>query len=137
MTNAIAAMDEATSSTSKKKTSSTSHKVRTMLMKSKAKGDTKRVPKIDDRFFLELVVISFFEGECVASASFDFLAKIDPVGRLLRDCVSIPTGFEATVLVPTEKGGFRQVPDDISLQDAEKMGFFKSFDRAVVRIYKP
>jgi hypothetical protein len=137
MTNAITAMDEATSSKSKKKTSSTSHKVHTMLIKSKAKGDTKRVPKMADRFFLELVVISFFEGECIASASFVFLAKIDPVGRLLRDCVSIPVGFEATVLVPTEEGGFRQVPDDISLQDAENKGFFKSFDRVVVRIHKP
>jgi hypothetical protein len=138
MSQAVAAMDdEATSSKSKKKAStSTSAKVRTMLIKSKAKGDAKRIPKMEHRFFLELVVIQTVHGKCVASASPIFLSKTDPVGRLLRDCVSVPSGLDAMILVPTEQGGFRKVPTDIILQDAETQGLFKSFDRIVVLLQK-
>jgi hypothetical protein len=134
MTQAIAAMDAAASSKSKKKASSTREKVRTMLIKSKAKGDAKRIPKMDHRFFLELVVIQSVkeDGKCVASAFPIFLSKTDPVGRLLRDCVSVPNGIDATLLVPTEQGGFHRVLTDISLQDAETRGLVKSFDRIVV-----
>ena len=139
MKEAIAAMDEAASQKSKKKASSTSEKVRTMLMKSKAKGDKKRIPKMDDRFFLELVVIEDYNGtSCSASATPVFLAKSDTVKRILRDCVSIPDGCTATVYsIPKESnGGFCEVPGDLSLQDAEAKGFIQSFDRVVVRIYK-
>ena len=54
----------------------------TMLIKSKAKGDTKRISKIEQYFFLELIVIqTTVNGKCgVASASPIFLNKTDPVG---------------------------------------------------------
>lgn len=138
MFKAIVAMDNAASAKSKKKASSTSAKVRSMLMKSKAKGDKKRVPKMDDRFFLELVVVEDYTGqECVASMSPVFLARSDPVERVWRDCVSVPSGCTAAIYVPMEQGGsFLPVPSDISLQDAEAKGFVRCFDRAVVRLFK-
>ena len=116
---AIAAMDDDASAKSKKKASSTSAKVRAMLMKSKAKGDAKRVPKMDDRFFIELVVVNDSGGQCAASVSPVFLAKSDLVERILRDCVSIPSGYTATIFIPTEQGSFRILPNDMSLQEAE------------------
>jgi hypothetical protein len=139
MNEAIAAMDEAASQKSKKKASTTSEKVRTMLMKSKAKGDKKRTPKMDDRFFLELVVIEDYSGtSCSASVAPVFLAKSDAVKRILRDCVSIPDECTGTIysISKESNGGFCEVSGDLSLQDAEAKGFIQSFNRVVVRIYK-
>lgn len=136
MATAISAMDDAASAKSKKKSSSTSDKVRKMLMKSKAKGDKKRVPKMDDRFFMELIVVEDFNGHCSAAASPVFLARSDAVERLLSDCVLVPNECTAEIYIPTEQGSFQVLSGDLSWQDAETRGLIKCFDRVVVRLFK-
>lgn len=135
---AISAHDEANqpSNKGKKKKSSASEKVRTMRIKSRAKGDTKRVPKIEDRFFMELVVAIDDGTQCTVTLSHVFLAKRDAVGRILRDCVATPAGYNATILIPQEGVLYRKASTDLTLQEAESNGILKCFGRMVIRVYK-
>jgi len=136
---------------SKKKTKQTNSaaKVRQMQMKSKARGDTKRV-KMPDRFFLELVVADDkgFDSVATEACGSVFLAKSDPLDRLLRDCVpplNDPSLTPWELLVPSlnDSGGsysFQRIAgsnDDSSSfkswDDAEQAGKVKSFDRIILR----
>ena len=60
---------------SKAKKSTSAVKVREMMMKSKAKGDVKRTPKMENRFFVELVLVE--NGS--ASSTFVYMARKDTV----------------------------------------------------------
>jgi len=61
---------------------STTVKVREMMMKSKSKGDTKRTKKLEDRFFVEFIVLNM-QGD--VSSSYVFMSKTDTVRRLLEE----------------------------------------------------
>jgi hypothetical protein len=75
-----------------KKNKSTAAKVREMKMKSKAKGDAKRI-KMVERFFLELISVTVdSSGHCgkliAPSSSFVFVARSDALERVVGDLMN-------------------------------------------------
>jgi hypothetical protein len=127
----------------KKKSTAAAEKVRQMQMKSKAKGDAKRV-KMTDRFFLELIT-AIDDGECcVVSAAPVFQATMDKMNRVVRDCAKQPDGswsWELLIPVVGDKNSQQQFdrisPDDaaISWEEAEKKKIVKPFDRVILRFF--
>lgn len=141
-----------------KKSSSSSAaivKVRQMKMKSKAKGDTKRIPKAENRFFLEVVVVERVSnngtdggrgGGINVTSDYYFMARTDPLGRILQYVV-LPSGSSGstttTATTVTEEWEFLVLQDDgkfrpvrnvsVSLEEAEDQGIIKSFDRIILR----
>lgn len=129
-----------------KKASSAAAKVREMQIKSKAVGDAKRV-KMPDRFFLELVTVA--DEPCSNLYVVPvFLAKSDPLDRLMRDCASAkPPAFSNwswELLVASTSAddavAFRQIAasDDSHIetwQDAEHNGLVKCFDQVILRYF--
>lgn len=136
LTAAILAMDEATNKGRKpKKTSAAAMKVRNMQMKSKAKGDVKRIPKVEDRFFLEVVKLNGGAGK--ASASFEFLANKDPVERIVQSVASSTATTDWDFFVPQTDGEattYCKILDtSIELADAAAKSILKPFDRLILR----
>ncbi|CAB9503339.1 expressed unknown protein [Seminavis robusta] len=123
----------------KKSTSKTSAKVKQMLIKSKAKGDAKRV-KMPDRFFFDLVTVST-TTVAKATSQFCFLGQKDPLGRILRDCVKPALGNDANVelLVPTDDMATSSsfVPlsnwSTMTFQEAQNANLLQPFGRIVLR----
>ena len=142
--------DEEEQKKSKKKSSksSTSAKVRQMLMKSKAKGDAKRL-QMEERFFFELItavsMTSNENGFCETSLA--YLGKQDPLGRILRDCVkpSLSANNKADgdfeLLVPIQHGTQADASDmfqrlsnlSMTFQEEEVGNLFQPFGRLVIR----
>jgi hypothetical protein len=120
--------------TSTKKSSAAALKVKQMKMKSNSKGDTKRIPKMEDRFFLEVITIS--ENESAATSTFCFLAKTDPLERILHYCDATtkvePDSWD--FLVPSENiGRFRPIrPTSTTTQVLEDQGVIRSFGRLIL-----
>ena len=120
---AVAVLDKK----SKTKKSASAIKVRQMMMKSKAKGDVKRTPKIENRFFVELVLV--VENNGSASSSFVFMARQDSVERLLKEHVK--TGCKAYATMKDE-GAYVEIPTESSLEELEARNLLHCFDRLVV-----
>jgi len=152
LSQAIVALDES-GNKKKKKESTSAAKVRQMKMKSKAKGDPKRV-KMQDRFFLELLVVDDTNGEAVSVESVGpvYLARTDPILRLLRDCASSPPAkthnsnrtcsWELLLPILSETDGsytFQKIAainegsSEVCWKDAERAGLVKCFDRILLR----
>ena len=124
-----------------KKSAKTVDKVRQMQIKSKAKGDAKRV-KMEDRFFLELVTVIQQQQQC--ESSFVFLGKSDALGRIVRDCVKASLAknkkeedYELLVIVSSNgdsNAQFRRL-DNLSLtfQEAEAAQWIQPFGRLIIR----
>jgi hypothetical protein len=133
LTESIKAMDDANSKGKKpKKNSAAAMKVRNMQIKSKAKGDAKRIPKVENRFFLEVVMI---RNTGTATSSFQFLAKTDPIERLLQKVASKTPPSEWDFLVPTSESNKYETISNTSmaLAEAEENGILKSFERIILR----
>jgi len=118
-----------------KKSSAAATKVRNMLMKSKATGDSKRIPKMEDRFFLEVVIVD--RATQGATSNFYFLANKDPLERILH-CMKNSWSSEALeFLVPTQIGNdmmYKRITDtSIQLSEAATQGILNSFDRLILR----
>jgi hypothetical protein len=129
---AIQIMDEANNKGKKqKKKSAASLKVRNMQIKSKAKGDAKRVP-MENRFFLEVVIVN---NDGKASSSFVFVSKTDPIYRILQSLASAAAASDWDFLVHTEGDScFTRIEDtSLILQEANERQVLKSFDRIVIR----
>lgn len=145
--------DEEEQKKSKKKCSksSTSTKVRQMLMKSKAKGDAKRL-KMEDRFFFELVTVAMAvssDKNDLCETSLHYLGKKDPLGRILRDCVepslsaNNQAGEDIELLVPipsnddTERDAsvkFQRLRNlSMTFHEAEAANLLQPFGRLVIR----
>jgi hypothetical protein len=135
---AINALKKTVEVHSTKKASSALEKVRIMKIKSRAKGDAKRIPKMGSRFFLELLVATDDERKVSTNIVPVFLARSDPVGRLLRDCVLVPSGHTAHILMPLKHDVnlFQVVPEEKSLDMCEKDDVLKCFDRVIVYLHK-
>jgi hypothetical protein len=146
LTNLIQAMDDEEQKKSKKKKgkSSTSSKVRQMLMKSKSKGDAKRL-KMEERFYFELITV-VTGGKSSCESQLAYLGRKDRLGRILRDCVKAEKVSDADVelLVPLlqENSGvsagrsnnkFKRLTNlSMTFQEAEMGNLFQPFDRIVV-----
>jgi hypothetical protein len=133
LTETIKAMDDANSKGKKpKKNSAAAMKVRNMQIKSKAKGDVKRIPKVENRFFLEVVMIG---NAGTATSSFQFLAKTDLIERLLQNVASKTPPSEWDFLVPTSESNKYETISNTSmpLAEAEENGILKSFERIILR----
>jgi hypothetical protein len=118
-----------------KKLSTATIKVKQMKIKSKAKGDTKRISNMQDRFFIELVVVSKNDG--LATSAYYFLGKTDPLERILQfcyngDCKS-QVGWD--FLVPTDNENcFRHITNtSMTTHAIEDQGILKSFGRLILR----
>ena len=150
LANVIRILDEANTKGKKvKKSSAAMLKVRNMQIKSKAKGDKKRIPKVEDRFFMEVIMIDSHDDDNKATGSFQFLARKDPMERILQNVVtssSTSTSAKAAVnwefFIPKSEGDgcdsnsnkFSLVDDtSCSLDKMEKDGIFKCFDRLIIR----
>jgi hypothetical protein len=133
LTDAIRIMDEENSRGKKpKKKSAASDKVRNMQIKSKAKGDAKRVPKMENRFFLEVVLI---QGG-TATSSYQYLAKTDSIERLLQNISSSPASSDYDFLVPSYESdnSYNRIEDTtMKLEDAEAKNVLRCFDRILLR----
>lgn len=136
LTEAILIMDEENSKGKKlKKKSTASDKVRSMQIKSKAKGDAKRVPKMENRFFLEVVLV---QGG-TATLSYQFLAKTDSIERLLQNISSSTVSSNYDFLVPSSDNSYkynRIEETTMKLEDAEANDVLKCFDRILLRQLK-
>lgn len=109
---------------SKSKKSSSAVKVREMTMKSKAKGDVKRIPKMENRFFLELILVE--DGP--ASSSFVFMARNDTLDRVVMERMK----GECQVFAITNDGSFLALPMEHRVKDLEARNLLRCFDRVVV-----
>jgi hypothetical protein len=131
-------------SKTKKTINKTSDKVRHMLIKSKAKGESKRVP-MPDRMFIEAVIFCVDDdasgGISVQSISpFYFSYSRDTMKELIV-ASKIGTPCEFLVRVKTESAenegsAYSALPSDISLQEAIMAHGLENFDR-VLLIPKP
>ena len=131
-----------TKTKSRKPASAASLKVKQMQMKSRAKGDVKRV-KLQDRFFLELVVATRDGGKLDSIISIDpiFMAKTDSFARIPRDCVPHPPSSFSSweLLAPdTDGGSFYRIIDDpsMSLNQASQRSIIPLFGRIILRYTK-
>lgn len=117
-----------------KKPSAAALRVRNMQIKSKAIGDAKRIPKIDDRFFLEVVLVDKTAGK--ASSSFCFLANKDPLDRILQTIADGSKSNEWDFLVSRVDGDttlYKRITDiSIQLSEASAKGILYSFDRIIL-----
>jgi hypothetical protein len=117
---------------------SASIKVRQMKMKSQAKGDAKRIKKMEDRFFVELVTVRDDGKTCIASVAHVFVGRCDTLDRLLRDCAGgVPADASWEFLVPDNSMGLRKIHDTaLKLVTAEQQELLHCYDRLVLRIFK-
>jgi hypothetical protein len=119
-----------------KKPSAATIKIKQMKMKSRAKGDSKRISRVEDRFFIELVVVSM-KNDGVATSGYYFLGKTDPLERILQLCdVGDSKSKDAwEFLVPTDnKDRFCHVATtSMTTQVVEDEGILKSFGRLILR----
>eukprot|EP00977_Amphora_coffeiformis_P015053 scaffold4341_cov161-Amphora_coffeaeformis.AAC.7 len=135
---ALAAMESKNKKSKAAKSSAAVSKVRQMQMKSKAKGDAKRV-QMPDRFFLEVVLAQRSNDSTAVTISSPpapyFLANSDPLHRLVKDgWVKVPLA-SAQFVIPPQEGGikFRRVADPSeSVQSISSAGILSSFDRIIV-----
>jgi len=112
-----------------KKKSSSAQRVRQMMMKSKAKGDAKRTPTMENRFFVELLVV---EGHS-ANSSFVFVAKGDSLERLLKEHVKA----ECSAYAFNKDGtGFVKLSTEATLEVLEASNVLSCFARLVVDVSK-
>lgn len=151
MAQAIQALDDKDSKGKKRSSTAASVKVRSMLIKSRAKGDAKRVPKMEDRFYMELLLLDAqqvnsdvgSDHRCEATNVLQvFLAKKDTLGRIFRDCLPVAVGniiSNVALYMPvtgdsdTTTSHFRRVESlDLTLSEAERTGLIKPFDRVIV-----
>ena len=133
LANSIRLMDEANTKGKKpKKQSAATLKIRNMQMKSKAQGDKKRIPKVEDRFFMEVVTV---EDDGETNASFQFLARKDPMERILQNVASGSASSGWEFLLPGPEDGKFSVVSNTSciLDKMEEDGIFKCFDRLILR----
>ena len=134
LSNAIRAMDEASLKGKKpKKATASALKVRNMQMKMKAKGDAERIPKVEDRFFLQVVLVDIGNK---ATADPYFLARTDPIQRLLTTLPAVKDPSKWELLVPhkTENQYCIITGDNaLILNEAEKDGVLKCFDQIILR----
>jgi hypothetical protein len=135
LTRAIRAMDEASAKGGKpKRASAASSTVRNMQIKSKANGDKKRIPKMENRFFLEIVLVT---ASGIAKSTYQFLAKTDPIERILQNVASStpPADWDFYVPATSDEDGSSYVPVDasVTVEQAESEGILKLFDRLILR----
>lgn len=117
---AIAELDK----NSKTKKSSSAVKVRQMTMKSKAKGDAKRISRMEDRFFVELVSVT--TGS--ASSSFVYVSRKDTVDRLMNEHGY--AGFKAFAM--KDPDFYVPISLALCLEYLEAENILRCFDRLVV-----
>jgi len=133
------------------KNSAAAQKVRQMQMKMKATGDSKRVKKVEDRFFVEIVTIDESTGG--GSLNAVFAARNDTFERLLRDCGSVQASSSSPsyeLLVPAvvdessndddddceARFSFRRIENTaMTLEEAERSNILRCFDRLIVRVH--
>jgi len=133
--------DSRVKKTSAKKQTAASIKVRQMKIKSKAHGDCKRLKLVEQRFFVELVLVG--RGiNCAISPV--FTGKEDTFERLVRDCIltlpslsklTNPQNNEFELLTPTSSpSSFRRIHDmTMSLKEAESKQILSNFDTLIIR----
>ena len=119
-----------------KKSSAAAIKVRQLQIKSKSKGDEKRI-KMEDRFFVELVTAVDDGNNTQLSIVPVFLGKSDSFERLLTDCASAPSGpgWHHEFLVAGNELLQRITAPSMLLIEAQELGILQCFDRVVLRFY--
>jgi hypothetical protein len=132
---AIREMDEANAKGGKpRKASAASSTVRNMQIKSKAHGDKKRIPNMENRFFLEIVLVT---ASGIAKSTFQFLAKTDTIERILQNVASSTTPADWDFYVPTSPdeygSSYVAVDASVTVEKAESEGIMKPFDRLILR----
>lgn len=147
--NIIEMMDEKNLKTKRSKRQSASvQKVREMQMKSKAKGDTKRV-QMTDRFFFDLVILidnNTDDGTCLSTAECCFLSKSDRISRIVQDfstkkatslqweIYSVKLRLDTADNDPSFM--YQKINDtSITFREAEKQSHLNPFDRIIIRYY--
>jgi hypothetical protein len=134
LTLSIQALDE---KSIKRKSSVTAQKVLQMKMKSKARGDSKRV-KIEDRFFLELVIATETESNYRCEILPVFVALTDNLERIVRDFVDHPGGCKGwEILVPNADSSvfLRGTQTTMCLKELSEKGVIRQFNRIVIKLY--
>ena len=128
----------------KKAKSSTSEKVRKMVLRGKAKGS--KSIREEDRFYLEVILVDE-EGNHMklSSVQIIYISKHTRSERILS-CITWPTDTEnkcIEILIPdkdsidatNESLQYLHLPLDIILNDAENIGYLKSYGRIILRRY--
>jgi len=120
-----------------------SDKVRTMLIKSRADGNTKL--RMEDRFHLEILQL-IDDGDMSASnaaasnetaaTSYKFFSRVTTAGKV-ASCISgsICKTKSVELLVSSNKKNYRRLPNMMSLHDAQQAGWLQEFDAVVIRTF--
>ena len=162
LASSIHAMDEKNAKGKKKsakKESTAVIKVKQMKMKSQAKGDTKRVKLLADRFYLELVTSRDDRSSSssssnnkdkdslpiVSTSSIIFAGQNDSLDRVFRENVEQPVGDSSSsssspwkweFLTPSNEDSFQRVQGDKTLKELECSGQLMNFGRLIVLFTK-
>jgi hypothetical protein len=134
---AVQALDDSKrSGQQQKKKSAAAEKVRVMRMKAKAKGDKKRVPRMEDRFFLEVISVPKKSGSEMATSQTHFFAKKDTFARILQILGVHPGEWKIFIPVCSDEksNACFNVLDEtgLSLGEAEKTDLLRCFGRILV-----
>jgi hypothetical protein len=140
-------MEQEMLSNKKKKSSSTSAKVRSMLMKGKAMGDKKRVKAMEDRFYLELVILSNASNttddlQVICPSLYLFLSKKDPIMRIVETCnqhgkqkAPILSQEECqlfTLVSISDLPHYQPLDHSMTLSEAQVKGIVTVYDRIIL-----
>lgn len=115
-------------------------KVRQMKMKSKAKGDAKRIRSITDRFFFELITVYARREKCDRATveGFFFVGRNDTIVRFLRTRGTLPSTWELFALGDKQKLALilssKDESSSTSWQQAEALNKISCFDQVVWKI---
>ena len=150
----IQSLDEkAAKSTGNQKQANITSQVRRMLLKSRSEGDKKLRP--EDRFFLEVVVITeagddnvSCMAESMASSMYRFFSRVATVGRVASSCSArVPSAagreqpaVEFLVKRKAENDDatrYWRLPNTMPLHECEGRGFLEQFEQIVIRRFSP
>ena len=125
-----------------KKKKTVSKQVQNMIMKSKAKGNTK--VKQEDRVYLEIIVFQDSDAEVLASslcASYWFFEKRKTV-EFIIESLDLSNNYEVEIIVQpnnantsSNDGTFQTLPPEKTISDAMKDGLLSNFDHVILRLY--
>jgi hypothetical protein len=117
-----------------------------MLMKGKAMGDKKRVKAVEDRFYLELVVLSSESNtnvlQVICPSLYLFVSNKDPIMRIVDTCNQHGKQKSPTLLQEecqlfslvsiSDRPHYRLLNHSMTLSDAQVKGIVTVYDRVIL-----
>ena len=125
-----------------KKKKTVSKQVQNMIIKSKARGNTK--VKQEDRVYLEIIVFQDNDAEVLASslcASYWFFEKRKTVGFIIESLDLSKNNEVEFIVQPNNVNGsckdesFQTLPPEKTITEVMKVGLLSNFDHVIIRLH--